>query len=1550
MVCDLGKKQMIIDHASVALRMLGFVDGQLVRVENILPYMNQLDTIADSFGIGLIQGNISNPSNVVRIKITVPDDLIQVVDDTGINPEKYKFRFRNNFREDLRADIESKFNTRFPELRQKTQEALLQLTDISRLTKAIEELPSSIKAEMSSIRRLLTNLNAGDYQDSVDAYTAYLLEASVVANEILKEMSRVKDDPEVFVLHMNLHSIIASYSPILNSLRPYMTQDSPLYDVVNDALAYVNQAETLFIQTALQYSLDNYDSLFLKSVRKMEEALKERIDSLDKQIALTSSATQKEAYEKKKKELMEEFEKDAPTRENIRKTLMGERGDINYVTSLIRAGMANPDWIVSGFMEKVNQIMNDTARFLTNKREDFAVALKESGIQPGIDVQNAFKDLIQTYDHYFFDGKAIQKVTKAALMSEYTLDYLTTHSYYEAQLDELRARALNGEDVIQEKEALVKEFRDWRIATYESKYTQEYYDTDALLDQVIDGRTVREYRDEIVQKLSQIQSEIRYNGFFPTSEQLRKKRELVSELRKLKSFNGKEPGSTEYMVAQVLQEHAGKMATMTRYEMTAQAQANFNRALTDVKNKLKTNQITKEEHDLWMDANTRDTYSPVFFEKLAEIFDSMEDVKRRYSAYTGQPIKEVELWKTLRNESLPYRDDDGVIDASIMPADLRQNLIDIQKEYFDTILDDTTWNGLSKREQIQLTSLYKQKSDIYAELSENNTPELKKIYEDIKEEIASIESKKITDGYISGLKDELNSLKEELAELSTSRPTAYYRSEYQRQLDLFIAGTNSVPNADFSYEGFTYTMFEDGWIGKSKYEVVDMSDSEIMFAWRGYQESKFKESKWYQDNHIKVQTYDPNEKVYVESYMIPYVWSHTKPKDENYILKNEPSFHWQERIITALNPNYSRDIKNRPVPKVKEPNLRYPTDPKKIAYLQFLTSEYLKAQKSVPVSQCMGLDLPSIERSMNLVDSLLNIRERPLLEQISREFFTNEQDKDEAYGDTTNRMIQYQPMMFSGTLEANLINMNLHETILRYVGQAHKYENIQNNVIPLASATEAVLSQHSPTTDVMNKGAARLGFLKKLSKPADDNARLKVFREMVNTFVYNEQEYGSEGVTITENTIILGKFKSLVGKNVRFEKVFNKLLGFRAASLMFGSVWPQIPNLMNGIFQQIIQSAAGKGRLSFTTRQWFNAWKDFNTTFAAQYVVDMHKPGSKSKFTLMMDYFNAIPLDILNTVGYELDQSGIRKAMSTDLGFFIKNSVEFSLSATTFLAMAKSWYYDGKPLWDFFDVVNGKLEMVGNIPVEEMDKFIKALNAANRDINGNYAKLDKTIAEKFWFGRAVFFMKKFIVPFVERRYSRRRYSNEYETYIEGYHRTAFRMMLDMVKGFLSGAGARHLPTVYNSMTDAEKAGVKMFLAEMFILTTLIVTASLLYDDEDEDRFKDLEKSSFAYQVFLYSLLKTKSEVETFIVPFGINEIDKLKGRALDELFPTLSQFVEIVKSVDFDEMEFKKYKVSTPTADKGDLVITHKLMKLLGWNYGKFDPVVGIRNYEQTQR
>lgn len=1519
--------------------------------EDILKVLDTFTELESIYpGIILFTGDPS-VDKVVRINIEVPDHLVEIPRGTVMDEEKLKFNYRNDFPNLLRDNLKRIFEPRHAKLKEAIKDAYLQMMQVTdiKLRQAYIKIPATVRGELSRIRNDIKDLDYSDLEKGIEIYTAYLTEASVVAEEIL-EAIKTADGPDRYKVIMDLHSVIVSYKPLLESLKPYTTDTrSPLYEVVNSTLSTISQIETIYVEEALENSLDQYEKLYNPVVESMRKKKDEKIAKLQDRLRRLTDPAKIKATEDRIQELEKQFEYEAPTREVLRETLTGKRGDISLATSYIRAAIANPDFIVSGMMERLKAVMNSVNRKLVGLREEFAEMLPKSGVDPtSLNVQRSFEPFIQTYTYYYAEGNEVKEIKKAALLTEYDISHLTEESRLIAEVEVLRNRLMNGEDVSQEHKLATQALKEFRLRTYTSPYTDEYYAADRILDTVIDGKTVREYRKDIMNQLSQLSADIRFSGYKPTQQQIRQKKEILIQLKNLETFDGKTPGSKEYRIAEVLKRYRDARKDMISWEVTDDARKAFNTAKAQVDKDFADGKITSQERESWYQYNTITEYKPEYFQKIKEIVSRIADqqaILNRFSRIpSGPDIKT--LWDEIVKESRPYRDQDGIIDATLMPEALRLRLIAAERTIMEIKDSTETLSGLSKEERVRLSNLINLKNLRI----QSRTGSV----EDLDREIDALMAKKrkfsTTDqAVIDEALETLGDLYAQLRVIQSVDSTPYFKEEYNSRLEDYKQQNRLLaPTEEFYYGGLIE--MKDGQYIKGGQVLTD---DEVHMAWELYVRDKFEnESPWVQENMIDTYSWDPVIKEFTIQKFPAYVWSSRTPMSERFMNKHQPSFQWRDMVV---NPNYindfTKDIKGKAPVKNPRANAAYASlSADQREYLRFITTKYFESQSLIPQSQRMGIDLPAIERDMTVLDTVLNPKERAktFTDQTMREMFTNQQDIDEAYGDTTNRMVKYQPMMFSGEIDSSIVNYNLHQSILRYAGQAMKYKEIQDDVIPLTTATEAVLTHFHPSVDTYSRTASRWGVVRRLLKPEGENNRLKVFRDFVDTFIYNQREIDD-----------LPEFE-VGGKNLKLSKVFSKLLGVRAASLMAGSVLPQGANLTNGILQGIITSVAKKGKLPFSVTHWLNAHR-LAIKHSAEYVADMHKPGNKSKFTLMMDYFQAVPDDVLNTAGYELEQSALKKAMSTDILFFVKNSVEWELSAATFMAMATSYKvnYRGQQvtMWDMFEKRNGRLEPremtkeENAVFVQEMDRFIKIMNGANRDINGNYANMDKTLAERFWFGRAVFFLKKFVVPFFETRFSKRRYSNEYEDYIEGYHRSAVKMIYQSIREFMKGRTLEDLTFLYNTADESQRGAFKAFITEMMILGILIMLGKLVYDEDDEERFQDLEKESFIYQTFVYTLLKTKSEMKTFIFPFGVDEIDRIKGNAFTEVFPFLSQLVDLVKTIDWDDLEMETYKRDTGWAEKGDLKFVHQLMKLVGGSPAKsVDPIQAIKNLEAINR
>jgi len=254
---------------------------------------------------------------------------------------------------------------------------------------------------------------------------------------------------------------------------------------------------------------------------------------------------------------------------------------------------------------------------------------------------------------------------------------------------------------------------------------------------------------------------------------------------------------------------------------------------------------------------------------------------------------------------------------------------------------------------------------------------------------------------------------------------------------------------------------------------------------------------------------------------------------------------------------------------------------------------------------------------------------------------------------------------------------------------------------------------------------------------------------------------------------------------------------------------------------------------------------------------------------------------------------------------------------------------------------------------ENQEKVLMTRRKANamiRDVNGNYAKLDKTLAEKYWVGRAIFFMKKFIIPMVESRYGGKRYSAEHGRFVEGYYRAWAR--------FTWESKGKDLLTLLpigdqSHLTEDEKYAINQMRKEIILLAIMWVLGSVVmgYDDDDKDRFKKLKENSWFYNWVLYTVLKTRSEAETFVVPFGFDEIRKQRDGLFRELFPLFDNIWAVtIKDINYFPPGLEKYEKSGPGYKKGDVKLVHDLYKILGKSAPKYDAIQSIRNLELLKK
>lgn len=826
---------------------------------------------------------------------------------------------------------------------------------------------------------------------------------------------------------------------------------------------------------------------------------------------------------------------------------------------------------------------------------------------------------------------------------------------------------------------------------------------------------------------------------------------------------------------------------------------------------------------------------------------------------------------------------------------------------------------------------------------------------------------------VKDLLEEFAEVSTELFALSQYTETEYYRNEYNKQKNIFLQGLKiGAPPSNFIAGGKKYVKQANGAYHKFTSKGIDEGPLTglIEDVWRRTFENKFEtESQWFKDNHFETDEFVKEEDGTVNKVTVNkpyYFWRQSEPSNPDHIFNNSPSFAWNERIINdsytdengkvikLINDEQLLDVDETPLPKLTSKYRtewtgyedKFKNDPASSEFLEFMREEFYESQRNGKFNKgnMLGDIIPSIERNFNLFDLNSSAKSKSnIKEQFLRNWTVTDQDRDEGYGNTAGELASFLPVYYTGNIDPELVSKNVFSTILKYSQSANKHKLLTEEVLPTYEATQITLKQQknvpeSETNDsimasILNKIPDAISKKFKIKKLVDSkksgNTRLKVLQETMNMFAYGEHN-------VTTGT------QKVFGRETRFDKIFHNLLGFKSMTALaaFNPAWgaaAQMGNAVSAVTQQAIKASIANGNATFNFSDWGKAYKDFSTIYASQIIVDEGKTGLRSKFGQLVRMHGVFD-ELLNDTGDGLTkQSKRRRLISKDLLFFTKNGMETTLASTTYIAVAKSHFIkndagelilnkEGKPI-NVLDAytINSRGDAVvredlydsnGNITSwsdYDYSKFRGYVQRTKRDIDGAYGSLDKSIVQRLWWGSAIFWMKKFLVPHFENMYSQKRYNFEEGTHIEGYWRNTLFSIIDLF-GYM---GAHDVSTwnpigirdayrdyLLPEQKDAmRQAGMQVSLLMTFILITSLVFG---YDDEDEERFKKMKSNYMATNWALYGMLKGRTEAESLVFPFGLDELSKLVKNPAPQLIPYYRETLKLVKNISPYDALFKE--------------------------------------------
>lgn len=1432
------------------------------------------------------------------------------------------------------------------------------------------------------------------------------------------------------------------YAPIVNEFSGFLAlsqKENPVKKLVEKAKTDMDAIKSVAAAVHENSALSELFDTLLPSMEKARASMEEEVRKLEANKAKASPA-ESIRIDRKIAAIRKVFEELAPTKENIEKTLIGKNGDSTMIAKFLLSGMGNKDILVQGFMKKIKDKYQEAQRDFQEQGAEIGERFRALEISTG-NIEEAFKDLHTEVKEYYYDEKTgnVEEISTLYFVSETDENWRTEYSKLRAELtksssdlNKKRQEGASADELRPLEDANDKaktDFLKFRRENFETEYGDRYQAAEALLDTpvLIDGRyvTPREIRATYFDTINSIQQRYMALTGVPSEEDIEAINQARLDYEEIRSLAGKAPGTGQYRLAEVFDKHASEMKEMTdRWETTPASLDRFNTRKADIDKKYEAGEITKEERDRWYTANTTTVYNPKYWSERRHTVETLNRLAEEMSRITGH-VKENNIkanFEEMEAISRKYRDSNSHIDGRKLTVAERQSVLD-SEEKIEALKREMSqaYSGFLGADFQDQRETLKREAEVFAERIKQIRRDDPAMTTASRNEIADLRRKSRETlakekGLVAKYLAEKGTSKEDikafqdlyeqymgavrhLSELTESVETRYYYETYQAEMNKFLASrsqaerdakaakTNEVESNGKKYQkqdGEFYEVNFDGTLAEEPTPADLLMDAIF--------KKDFESSKWFTDNHFEAERWEDGSQ---KKKMVPiYSWRISEPRDKKFIKEHAPSIAWKRRVIKDeyRNPNFG--IGADGLPKIKEGkhvNTGYEAlrakNPALWEFRDYLINEvFIPAQtEDLTGQRTLGMRVPTKERDISAYE-VLQRKGKGFGRQLGRRFALNAQDVDEglyAFSDSEGYEKKFIPVRFQGRLEADLVSRNIIETIGQYAAQARLFR-ARTELLDIGKALESslVFQSHAPSSETLDKIGGFLG-VKRRNKKRGENQRLDTIRNMIDMFVYGEN--------ISET--------SEQGK--RIHKWISNLLGTKAAllfseiptiaSTVAGQGWSiggssisQIVNLFGGIFQAAVRTAVKSGDAKFTMTDYAWATQEYLKNSSA-FVTDIGKLSNRSFWTEFADFFDAREMHYINNYGEQLYERGLMRQVNMSNLSFAKTAVEHELMMTPIMAFARNYHIDGPDgkisLKDAFEVSGGRLKIKDGIELSDaqLSEIRGKIASLLRTINGAYGTFNKTYLEQIWWGKSMLFLRKWLVPMIQYRYSGRRYSVEDDSVVRGHIWESVNLAFSALTGGndgkpspkswtgypahilkgMAGARAKDIAAIFHpdislTMTESEKDSLRKTRLEILMLIAMWAAYrfALGWDEDDEDRYDKMRKKSVPMQALQYSLVKATSEQSTFMPLAGLDELGKLKKSVLTNTSPIIGDMWDIVSKdinwTDRDEPFFKEYKTSGETFDKGDTKIANHAWKLLGLTAAKESPVAAMKAYETS--
>lgn len=1121
---------------------------------------------------------------------------------------------------------------------------------------------------------------------------------------------------------MKVKDFLTGYQNMFEELLGYMDeadQTNPLVVRLNEMVGMISGVRNNYIKTITPDIVDMLGDVFNEDL----------LNNIKREYNELIAAARTRGDEKRAKELRDERD-NLPSQKVIEELLKGNKGDVGWFFGKLMATISNPDIILAGVAKKLKASL-DRVR-LQNKElrdtlsKEFMNRAKVYG--RGLDIKKINESLVYTVEE--IDPNTGEKMNVMYFKSEFDEKLYAEH----AQLQYAIKQALEEKD----KDKLIeakKKLRDFEKQYMQTGLTDEYYRLTKPLDVTVmyQGKrmTVREIESQIRENISNIErlysSDDINNGSF-TEEHLKELQVLNEEkaaLREKFDAKGNPKTGDALKIAQALEEYDKNRRKL--YE-TVENTEYFNRAKEKAKIQYGEG---SEEYEKWLANNTRLVVSDEYYTEMDALLKEKAELTK---AISSQEL--TDLYAELRNITAPYKDKDGFIKGYMISEKTADKIKEIQDKISELqkTAEYSLLSGYTREEKDRLNALYY--------LRDNGLPYDKREIAEIREEAnARLAERMANDPDYEDKVERLKQINAALGAMNNKVNTKYYYEELEKQERLFAEAM-----------GYRYEEFKKD---KTKY-------------------NEFKQSEWYQKNHVISSKVLYEDEVTGETrealYETPtYQWRRSVPV-EKYI-EEKPARHFSRSVLREsytddngkevfIQTKDNLDIQNRFKPKTNEQyrkeygkdhpylnkdfvslrekyNNKTATEKEKVDYenLLYIHKQMLESQEAIEVNQRLGLAVPFLEKKTfertvetggkNLKEGTQSKMES-LWEGIKRSWTRTEQDLDQegiaSSGEVSklatmdNNQVKFVPVRYSTKGDASNASYDVWGGVLNYVGSINRKSELEKE-LAFVNGLEEILGEPSNQPKSEDRNMILNNIYKKYIPDLQakinigGNTRLDVLKSFINSVMYNEEYF--------QGYDVLG---------VNTQKAISNVMKLTSFSILGAAPFNWTVNWLSGNVQNMVEAAGGR---NYTFKQFADAKKDIYA--GGKYgsaIKDMQsdyvqgKVGMLSFWGQIMEIFDPIQGEFENEFGQKTNFNLAKNIFSQGI-YAGKIWGEWEIQMSSFIAFMKNHkVYNGK-------IVDKETFITSKVGTDVEGMALKDISAKKLEALKEWDKLDVNLLDIF---------------------------------------------------------------------------------------------------------------------------------------------------------------------------------------------------------------------------